>query len=254
MDKRTLYAGLMVGLLLLAVLGLFVDLWIHFDTYQRDLRTYYYAGRAFAAGLDPYDLGVLSNLASTPLALPFLYPPAVLPLFRLLSSLEFSTAYYLFLGLKIAVLILLLGCWKKDFLPEMGFAFLVFSLLAFNAAIYVDLRVGNISLVEQGLIWLSFSFLLRKRVLLYCLMILLAASFKLMPLLFLALLLLNEDKRRFIYLAGSLLLFLSVQALSFLLAPNLFRAFLNGLGGLDERGVVNPSTMAMLRDLLDLYE
>jgi hypothetical protein len=60
---------------------------------------------------------------------------------------------------------------------------------------YIDLGVGNISSLEQRLMWLAFFFYLQRRLLLFSIFILMAATFKLVPVLFLFLLLLSNEKK-----------------------------------------------------------
>lgn len=242
---------LAVALLLVASVGIIADLSTHADSYQRDLQTYYFAGKAYAAGLNPYDINVLSKLAQTRVEHRFVYPPATLPLFRLFAGVDFDTAYYLFLVIKGIALVGLFYLWKREFLPEMDVYFILFCLLAYNAAVYVDLRVGNISIFEQLVIWLAFLFYVRNRVFMFSLLVVIAASFKLAPVLFLLLLLWSKNQRRYLSLAGSVMLFLTIQLASYYVDRDLYSGFLRSLGGLDERGVINPSTLALVRDAFD---
>ncbi|MBI2846199.1 MAG: DUF2029 domain-containing protein [Chloroflexi bacterium] len=243
---------MLIGSLLLMVsTGIAFDLLVHADRYQRDLSTYYFAGKAFALGLNPYDIDVLSALAPAPIPHRFVYPPYTLWLFRLLPVVDFTTVYYLFLAIKAMVLVLLFYLWKRAFLPEMNAPFFIFALLAYNAAVYVDLRVGNIAIFEGLLIWLAFLFYLRNRLLPFSLLIVIAASFKLTPIFFLLLLLWSESRGKYLQFAGSVMLFLVIQIASWYAAPGLYTAFLQNLSGLDERGVINPSTLALIQDLSD---
>jgi len=81
-----------------------------------------------------------------------------------------------------------------------------------------------------------------------------AASFKLTPILFLSLLLLTDDKRKYSYLFGASVLFLVIQITPCVVNPNLFDGFLQSSVGLKEKGIYNPSTLALVRDGLDLIE
>lgn len=244
-------AILVVVLLAITATGVLVDLSVNTDLYQQDLQTYYFAGKAHAAGLDPYDITVLSELAQMPVSHPFVYPPSTLALFQLFGVVDFSTAYYLFLAAKAIALLGLLYLWKREFLPRMDPLFILFALVAYNAALYVDFRVGNIAVFEGLLIWTAFAFLLRGKSLHFGLVILAAASFKIAPILFLGLLLLSSDAKKYTYLAACLSLFAVTQILTYLASPSLYLAFLGNLGGLDERGVINPSTVALMRDASD---
>jgi hypothetical protein len=238
-----------LGTLLAALAGLvFLDLWTHPDRYQNDLQAYYFAGMASREGLDPYDLGVLSQLAHTPVRHGFVYPPITLPFFRALGELPYAALYRGFLLAKVALLGGLICLWLRVFVKRQTGGFLLFAATAFNAAVYVDLRVGNIAVFEQALIWTGFYFLLKKKPALFTLFILVASSFKITPILLLGLLFLSSDKRRYGYLGLGIALFLALHFSAYLVSPPLTRAFITASGALHDRGVVNPSTAALIQD------
>lgn len=241
---------LIIAVLLISGMGIFVDLSTNISSYQLDLKTYYYAGKAFASGLNPYDVNVLSELAGDPVNHPFVYPPATLLLFRHLANQDFVTTYYLYLAIKGIALAMLMYLWKRRFLPAMDAYFVLFCIVAFNAAIYIDLRTGNISILEQLLIWTALIFLTRKP-LLFMLIILIVASFKISPILFLGMLLLYGGSKKNIYFVVATLLFLIMHLGSFYLNPDLYTNFVSALAELDERGVFNPSTYALVTHLFE---
>jgi len=250
---RALFGGrwlwICLGVLLTALAGvLFTDLWMHPDRYQGDLQAYYFAGKAFGAGLDPYDLGVLSQLAQMPLRHGFVYPPVTLPIFRALAELPYDAVYRGFLLAKVALLCGLMYLWVKVFVKRQTGVFLLFAAVAFNAAVYVDLRVGNIAVFEQALIWTGFYFLLKKQPALFSLFILVASSFKITPILLLGFLFLSKAKRRYGYLVSGIALFLALHLSAYLASPALTQGFMTASGALSDRGVVNPSTTALIRD------
>ena len=165
---------MIVGLLFLYCVGLVIHVAVHSDKLQWDFKVYYYAAKAYVAGLNPYDVKTLSEIAQDPrilhLKLKFTYPLVTLLFFRLFLFVDYNTAFYLFLGLKCILLIGLICLWRKEFLKiEADLLFYFFCLLAFNGAIYLDMRSGNICLLEQFVLWLAFYFLLRRRLLLFCL-------------------------------------------------------------------------------------
>ena len=69
---------------------------------------------------------------------------------------------------------------------------------------------------------------------------------------FLLLLWLSKEKRKYIYFFGSSILYLSILLLSYIASPSLFKDFVRNAGGIDERGLINPSTLPLIRDLLSL--
>jgi hypothetical protein len=218
---------------------------------QWDFQTYYYASLAHDAGLNPYDTKDLSKVAHKTIVLDYVYPPYTLPIFRIFTSLGFDTAGYVFLGIKVLSLLLLIFIWRMFFLNDRVDAlFYPFCLLAFGGTIFVDLYAGNVSIFEQLLIWSGLLFFQRGKLALFCIFIGAAALFKVVPGILLFALLLTDDRHRNSYLIVSLALVGSAMAASALLSPGLFTDFLARAGGLDERGIINPSTLALSRDVV----
>jgi hypothetical protein len=256
MSKKVL-KRLVVGLLFLYCISLIVYISNHSDQLQWDFEVYYYAAKAYAAGLNPYDVKTVSEVAQTPrilhLNLKFVYLPVTLLFFRLFLLVDYNTAFHLFLVLKCILLIGLVYLWRKEFLKgEKDLLFYFFCLLAFNGAIYLDMRAGNISILEQFLIWVAFYFFLRRRVVLFCLFILVAAIFKVTPLLFLFLLWFSKERKKYIYAIGSFILFLAIQLMSYMTSPHLLVNFVHNACGLPDYGIKNPSTFTLVRHLLHL--
>lgn len=222
---------------------------------QWDFQTYYAAAKAYAQGGNPYDLVDLSRAAGKTISLPYLYPPSVLYLFRPFCLLGYHDAYFLFFALKIAALAILMLLWWKLFIREERHLPLFFILCAFayNGTILCDVVAGNVSTFEQLLIWSAMGFYLNRRVDLFCVLVGLSALFKGVSLLLLLLPLLDRERRSalrpvIVTAAG----FVTVQLLSFAWQPVLYREFLSGVVSLDERGIVNPSSMALSRDCVEI--
>jgi len=240
------------ALLALYALALLYGIARNLNGFQWDFQTYYYAGRAFALGLDPYDMGTLSRLAGIEIGFPFAYPPLALPLFRLFARIPFDAASGFFLALKVAALTALLVIWRRWFVPGRPDPFFyLFLLFGFGGALYADFVSGNISVFEQLGLWLSFVALRQNRLRAFTLLVVAVSLFKLTPVLLLGLLLLCNVRRPGIALAGGLLLFGGALGLSYALWPDLFRSFVQGGWSLDERGGINPSSLALLRDAYD---
>ncbi len=250
---RKVFFALLYAVLLAYALGLIVDLWLHPERYQWDFTTYYYAGRALQAGLNPYELDSLSAVAGTEIGFPFLYSPIVLPVFSLLSRLEFLWAYRLYLLLKVLSLGVVLCLWSSWFLRARADpAFYLVCLFGFGGAIYSDLAAGNVSIFEQLWLWLAFAALIKHRPVGFSLMVLVASLFKLTPIAFLLLLLMNPTDRNRRILACALVVFAAVNGLTYLVGPALYRDFLSVAAQLDDRGAINPSTLALVRDIGDI--
>lgn len=224
----------------------------HADTYHWDFSTYYHAASVWSKGGDPYDPKAL-ELDGGSSQFPFLYPPVTLPLFRLFTGIPLSAALQVWLFLRVLLIVPLLLIWWRWFLP-MGrdWLFGLFLFLAFGAPLYLDLKAGNVAIVEQLLLWTGLLLFLRERWVGFCLCIVTAAVFKGTPLMFLGLLALPGVGQRIRLLAGSLGLFGLIQGGSYLLNPGLFQRYLSAASAWDERAKdYNPSTLAALKDIWD---
>jgi hypothetical protein len=236
--SRTVFERLLMLILILYALALVREISTHPDRYQWDFRSQYQAGRIFADGGDPYDLV-------------YAYPPVTLYFYRVFACLEYGAAFQLFLGFKCTLLIGLVVFWKRVFLPREGGAlFYLFCLLAFNSALWLDMRAGNMNLFEILMIWIAFWFYLHERPVLFCACLFAAALFKITPLFFLVLLFLREDRKRLVYIGGTLICFGMYLLLQYVAMPSLFVRFLeNVFFVLQERGVYSPSTSALIKDV-----
>jgi len=245
-------AGIVAAILLLAyAVTLILHLSAHSDQYLWDFRTHRQAGQILAAGSNPYDAAILFPKARTNFL--YTYPPATLFFYRLFALPEYETAFHIFLIAKFILLIGLVYFWQSAFLrAEGGTLFCVFCLLAFNSAVFLDMIAGNINLVQQALLWLGFSCYIRHRYKLFCLFVLLAASFKITPVFFLVLLLLCDDKSKYRYFFGAAAVFLAYLLIQYLIVPELFIGFVkNALVVVREKGGVVPSTNKLIGAVLE---
>jgi hypothetical protein len=245
---------LAMGVLLVAyALGVVIDLAIHTDKYQWDFATYYYAGQATRAGMNPYELESLSTVAGKDVGFPFAYSPVVLPAFSLLSHLPFAWAYWVYLALKVVCLGVLVWVWRTRFVADgPSLPLYLLCIFGFGGAIYADLAAGNVSVFEQVALWLALIALIQDRPIRFGILVILASLFKLTPILFAILLILPGLRRRIGAFSGTMAGFLALNGLAYLVAPGLYRDFLTTIPQLDDRGAINPSTLALLRDLGDL--
>lgn len=222
---------------------------------QRDFQVYYYAARAQAAGLNPYNIDSLTEVEpSIDRTRPYVYLPCALVFFKPFAALPYAKAFGVFLVLQTLFIAAFVFIWVRGFLKEEADAlFYLFCLLGFNNALFVGIANGNITILEQLLIWISFIFFVRKKLFLFCLFIMLAASFKLSPIVLLALLLFSDDENRHIYLLTALIVFFGFHALSFALVRDSFGYFCaNGFDSLKEPGLINPSTLIFFSQLRQL--
>lgn len=255
--RREFYKKLAGILLLLYCAGAAHSLLVRADALHWDFKVYYCAARAYASGANPYDILVRAAVEDSATGrgrFMFVYPPPMLFAFRMLSSLDYTTALYLFFIAKCILLIALIYIWKGAFLrDEADLSFYVFCLAAFNSPIYIDLKTGNVSIMEQAALWLAFCFFLKRRLLAFCGFIIAAAVFKGTPALFLLLLLFSKDRRRYAYFFGALCAYGAAQIACYVASPALFGDFLHGAAGVIHK-VNQPSTFALVGDLLRLVE
>jgi hypothetical protein len=249
MTKKVI-AGMITILLGLYFVTLILHISANYTNYQWDFRTHRKAGEIFAAGKNPYDADILMSQQGGDFL--YTYPPVTLFFYRLFTLTPYKIAFHVFLISKCILLFGLIYFWKREFLKQAaGPLFYLFCLLAFNSAVFRDFIAGNINLVEQVMIWLAFCFYLRHKLVLFCIFCLLAASFKMIPILFLVLLLLSDDKQKYIYFAGSAGAFLVYLLVQYIAAPELFSGFMrNALIVVGERGTIVPSTFTLLGDII----
>jgi len=220
------------------------------DFYQWDFKTYYYAGKAHALGLNPYGIANLSKLAKKQIRFYFRYPPYTLWFFRLFSLFNYKTAYYLYLLAKLILLAAIYYIWVRILLKSnVNLWFYPFSLLAFNSCIFVDLMSGNIAIFEYFFLGLSFIFFLNRRPFWFCLLVIVASSFKFTPIFFLLLLLFDDKPRKYIYLASSFFVFATGQLIYYFTDP-LYEDFLLR-NRHSESGWANPSLLSMTKSFIE---
>ncbi|GJQ21084.1 MAG: hypothetical protein HBSIN02_14390 [Bacteroidia bacterium] len=252
MQRSSLLSRLALAAILLYFLGVLIFLGCSPDEFQWDFRTYYYAAQAFLQGQNPYPLETLKALSGDRVQFRYVYPPLTLWVFTPFALLPFHSAAVVFLVLKAIVAAYLVRFWGTRFLQEPHWPlFVLFCLFGLNAPFYTDFSAGNISVFEQLVLWAAFSFFLYGRYGMFCGLILIAASFKLLPLLFLALLLVTNHPRRYHLIALSTAVFAASLVLTSLVSPELFASFLDNLDQSPGRGIVNPSSLAFFTSAFD---
>jgi hypothetical protein len=245
-------AGVLAVVLALVIVR---SAWVNVRTEQWDFRTYYSAAQADAAGLDPYKLDSLSQVAGGAVRLPFVYPPAVLGIMKPFLWTDIHTAKRVFLVLKCLAAAGLIALWARGFLRDgRDGLFWLFCLIAFQGALWLDVLAGNVTVFEQLLLWLGFLFFLRGRLPAFCLCVLLASVFKLAPVAFLGLLPFTNDRRKYVCLGAGLAAFALLLFFQYAWRPDLFAGFLHAAAGIDERGMRNnPSLLALVQDTLQVF-
>jgi hypothetical protein len=221
--------------------------------HQHDFATYYYAGKAFTVGSNPYNDTVLYALSQKDIMYPFFYPPVILPVLSYFSFVNYTTASYIFLFLKLMALAGLLFIWGKHFCndPSERTLMLIFVMLAYHHSVLQDFDAGNITIFEQLALWLGFLELLRKNYFFFVIAFALSCMCKPLSLLLLiplAFVLRKQEKWDIVILC--FLLFLMYHGISAFVNPTLTKEFLTTVHLPDERGFKNASSLAIIKDVI----
>jgi hypothetical protein len=219
--------------------------------YQKDFKIYYQSAFSFSKGLNPYDSHEVQPDLISGSPLNYVYPPLTFYIFRLFTLFEYQTASILYLILKIIAVVFLLLLWKKHFL-EIGnkSVFIIFCFLGFNGALCIDLFAGNISIFEQLLLWVGFWYFLKNKSILFGLCILVLASFKILPIIFILLFIFQNNDKKILYMFVFSILFAAEMLVSYLINPELFMSFLKNGANIVETGVINPCNLSLFRDII----
>jgi len=248
-DRRSLGRLAAYGVLGAIWLALAIRIIATSDQTQWDFKVYYHAANAWAVGLDPYDLQSLSDLSGEDIELPYVYPPGVLCFFRLFSWMPYEIAARVWVLLKLAALAALAIIWRRCFLQDVdGLLFAIVLLLGFSATVVWDLRSGNVSILEQLLLWTGFLNYLRDRRVAAAAFIGLASVFKLTPIIFLGLLLLPRCHPRTAVMAlvtGLVVCLLCLAPLAW--QPHLAQPFVtNAVSVTKSLGPLNPCVVSVI--------
>lgn len=158
-------------------------------THQGDLKTYQLAARVALDGLDPYQPESLSALAGRRV-FPFVYPPVALVPFLATASLPAKAVAAGWIWAKMALLGVLILAWSRSFTRNASLlSVALVATFGWNSSAQWDLAAGNVAIVECGLVWAAFACFLAGWRTRFALLVVAAACFKLMPALFLLLLL-----------------------------------------------------------------
>ena len=253
--KKSLLNRILGILLILYCAVIIRDIFVDKEEYQWDLYKYYACAKAYQAGVNPYDARAVSQVVQNKV-ISLANPPIILFVAQFFTEMDFNLIFDFFLTLKCLLIILLIYFWRNAFLDkQVDITFYLLCLFGFNSAIYLDLRAGNITIFVQCVIWLAFFYYTRHKFFRFSILIIAASIFKLQPILFIFLLLFIENKSKYQLLFGSLTVFSVLIFMQYIYDPQLFFRFVAGLINLSgvEREIVNPSTSAFLRDLIDIF-
>ncbi len=244
-----------------AVVGFFVVVYAAYlllpmiDAAQRDFhdfRIYYQAAQAFVQGGEPYE----ETFRAGNFDLYYLYTPITLILFAPFTWLSYNTACLVYLALKLFALLILMAIWSRRFLGSPGIWFLLFCLLSFNSTLYIDFEVGNTEVFQQLLIWSGLACFVAGRYRYFSFLILMAALFKITPILLLSLLLIRPGlKLSLRVLIVPLGIISGLVAVSLIFEPGWWPRFLIEVGRNTAMAApFNQSFVNLVRSFLQLFD
>ncbi len=229
------------------------------SNWQSDALLRHHAITAWHAGLNPYDPADISRVSGTKFDTAYIYPPDTLPFYKVFSWFGLDGVRPFYLGFQLLLLAALVACWQRFFLDaEDRFHpwFFVLCLAGLSNTLFTELQVGNISLLEQTLLWWGLAAWLRGRYTLFVTLLWLAAACKLTLLAFSVLLLLPPARRWGLFALAWLAMAVRL-GLDRLLSPTLFhhftQALVGGFGGANDGGRNNPCLLEVLKDLCWKY-
>jgi hypothetical protein len=240
-------------LFLIYFTGIVVSLYLHQDGYIWDFKVYYSAAKCLNNGLNPYYTDNLFKMYINVAPLPCMYPPLAIYPYKFFALFDIHTAVTIYFSLKLIALGFLVYLWSRIIpVSSKNYGiFGIFILFSFNSALYTDLYTGNISVFEQCFIWLAIYFLLRNRLLYFCLIIVAISAFKLLPVVFIGFVLFTHHKHKYYYFAGALCLFGLYLLANYLIVPGLTQTYIAmfGKNAIREGGISNPSTYEFIKSI-----
>lgn len=159
----------------------------------------------------------------------------------------------LYLSLKIVLFGGLVVLWGRLLQVRNSALLTVFVLFAYAGAAYVDLIVGNVTVFEQCLLWAGFAFLLKEKYAGFCLLLIAASLFKLVPISLAVILFWVPHPHRYRYFAATIFGFVAILAVTYLVSPQLMTEFVGDVAVFDERGRTNPAALPLIRDAAVLF-
>jgi hypothetical protein len=224
-------------------IGLFLYIFSQRIYYLWDFQGYYAAAKCLMHHLNPYNIKELYLHHTNIEPLPYMYPPIATYYYFPFAIMNIESATAIFLFMKLAALIGLYYVWSKIFFDKKYFiVFLYFSLLAFGAAMCVDLYSGNISIFEQLIIWTAIYFFLQEKLWKFSLLIIIISTIKILPVVFLVFILFSPSKNKIKIFLSSVAIFVSCFILNYLIEPKLTLDYANAFFSYTskEGGVTNP--------------
>ncbi|MBV6477638.1 MAG: Adenosine deaminase [Ignavibacteria bacterium] len=213
----------------------FKEVFNNLDTVGHDFYAYYRATFDFNSGINPY-------LDRT--FLQYRYFPVTLYFFKFFTMFEYSESLRLFLLLKIFIFFLTITFWVLFVFVDYKLKtfFVLISTFGFKYALFIDFNSGNITVFELFALSLAFILLLRNKIILYCLIIIILALFKVQLIAFIFIPLIKFERKNAIIIFTALISCVILFAAYYIFEPALTKAYINQINtALDEKGLYWPN-------------
>jgi hypothetical protein len=216
--------------------------------YQWDTIVYWWAGRAFLAGHSPY-----GAIPGQPVYLHFVYPPITAAVFAPLAYFNVAASKLIWLAAKTLAFWATVRLWMRVLNVRVTIVPPIFLFtFAFGSAVIVDFTAGNMAVFEQLVLWLAFSALLARRPMVFALIVAAVAQFKLMPLFFLGLLLVIEERPLWRPFVAGVAVFGALLFSNVVFSASQVQEFAASAAVLygEARGWNDPSTLGVMQDFV----
>lgn len=254
-QKKNEFLNTLTVIVSIYILFCLVETAVKNNIYQWDFKVFYFAAKAFFSGLNPYDISSLCRISGESLRLNYVYSPVTLFFFSPFIVFNYSTSYYIYFMLKLAVFFMLIFIWRNKFLDRgISYSLLfIFSMLFFDQTGHLDFASGNISIFEQFILWSAFLFFLRDRTIPFLLLILILTLFKITPIFFVCLIFFKWDRKKLRHLIlFAILLVIIIVAIIWAFPKEYLYTYINNIINKREYGSLNPCSFALIKDLVFL--
>lgn len=205
-----------IAIFIFALIILLQIIYIINKNEYKDFKIYYTAAVAYLNYDDIYSIDVLNKYSSENITLPFIYPPISILFFIPFQMISLKLSFYIFLMIKILALFVLIYLISRFIFEEKFFIFIYLLVFGYSASLLVDLRAGNVTIIEQAFLWTAFYLFNKKKYNLFILLLLVASIFKIVLLFFLGILIFLPRKIRLKYLSIAAVAVLFIVSINFL--------------------------------------
>jgi hypothetical protein len=181
------------------------------------------------------------------------YPPLSAAVFAPLGHFNVAASKLIWLAAKMLAFCVTVRLWMRILNVRVSIVPPIFLFtFAFGSALIVDFTAGNIAVFEQLILWLAFSSLLARRPMVFAILIAAVAQFKLMPLFFLGLLLVIDERPQWRPFMIGVVVFGALLVSNAALSMSQVHEFVTSITVLsgETRGWNDPSMLGVMQDFV----